>query len=68
MGRHETLMGDPAVLVTVSMGVISFAPESETYTVWPLGVMATAVGSSPTGIAVPVVFVARSIGVTVLPL
>ncbi len=54
----------PAVFVTTSIGVMVASALFATYAFVPSGVIAIATGSFPTGIAVPAVFVAVLIGVT----
>ncbi len=59
------MIGFPTVLVAVLIGVTVPEPWLTTYTVSPSGVIAIAVGPTPTVIALPGLLVAVSIGVTV---
>jgi hypothetical protein len=59
------VIGVPAVLVAVRIGVTVPKPLLATWTVLPSGVIAMSSGTLPVLIAVPAVLVAVAIGVTV---
>src|ERR1700722_6625694 len=67
-GSVPALIGAPAVLLAVAMGVTVPSSKLTTSAVAPSGVTAMALGSIPTDIGVPAVLEAMSIGVTVLSL